>query len=216
MPEAILPDKILLKLVTQARLKTVDLILEEVSGWILAKQYEEDVLKVLEPIDKGWIEKAEQRKEENRAKQAKQSAENKIRCEETACAARRQASDERKAAEQASVLQSHQLSSIAPMLQPLQSYTPGTAPLEYLSHYPYPYYSYYPYAYSHHQTMLNQSASSSQPAPYTVYPCPTLILILTTCTLLVYSHIHHCNNITVLLLLSSYNNQVCCVLSGSQ
>ena len=65
MPEAILPDKILSKLATHARLKTRDLIKEAVPGWILADMYAEDVLKVLEPIDKGWIEDAEQRKEEN-------------------------------------------------------------------------------------------------------------------------------------------------------
>lgn len=74
MPEAILPDKILSKLAMQARLKTLDLIMEEVPGWILAKRYGEDILKVLEPIDKGWVEEAEQRKQENRAKRAKQSA----------------------------------------------------------------------------------------------------------------------------------------------
>ena len=82
LPEAILPDKILSKLVTQAQIKTLDLIKEEIPGWILAKQYGEDVLKVLEPIDNGWIEETEQRKEENRAKQAKQSAKNKICREE--------------------------------------------------------------------------------------------------------------------------------------
>ena len=69
-------------------------------GLILADQYGEDIIKVLEPIDKGWIEENEQRKEENRAKRAKQTAENKIRREENARAARRQASDERRAASQ--------------------------------------------------------------------------------------------------------------------
>jgi hypothetical protein len=70
MPEAILPDRVLSKLATQAQLKTLDLIMKEVPGWILAKQYGEDVLKVLEPIDRGWIEEAEQRKEENKAERA--------------------------------------------------------------------------------------------------------------------------------------------------
>lgn len=94
MPEAILPNKILSKLATQAQLKTLNLIMEELPGWILAKRYGEDVLKVLEPIDKGWIEEAEQRKEENKAKRAKQSAEHKIHREEKARAARHRASDE--------------------------------------------------------------------------------------------------------------------------
>ena len=128
MPEAILPDKVLSKLAAQARLKTVNLIVEEVPGWILVKRYGKDVLKVLEPIDKGWVEEAEQRKEEKKVKRAKQSAENKIRREEDARAARRWASDQRKleAAEKASASQPLQSSSIpimpantAPMSQPL-------------------------------------------------------------------------------------------------
>lgn len=178
MPEAILPDKILSKLATQARLKTLDLIMEEVPGWILANRYGEDVLKVLEPIDRGWIEEAEQKREENKVKRAKQSAENKIRREENARAARRRASDERKAAEQASGSQPVQSSSthvmpIAPISQPLRSYTPGAAPLAYPSYYPYPYYSVYPYPHSHPQTVLNQGASSSQSASYIpTYPYP--------------------------------------------
>jgi hypothetical protein len=157
--------------------------MEEVPGWILAKWYREDVLKVLEPIDKGWVEEAEQRKEENRAKRAKQSAENKICREENVHAAWRQASDERKAAEQVSAAQAVQSSStpimtIAPMSQPLPSYAPGGTPLAYPSYYPHPYYSVYPYpyAYSHSQTVLNQGASSSQSASYipgpSTYPYP--------------------------------------------
>jgi len=71
----------------------LDLIMEKVSGWILVKWYGEDVLKVLEAIDKGWVKEAEQRKEENRAKQAKQSAENKIHHKENAHVAQHQASD---------------------------------------------------------------------------------------------------------------------------
>ena len=181
MPEAILPDKVLSKLAMLARLKTVDLIREEVPGWILAKRYGQDVLKVLEPIDKGWIEEAEQRKEENRVKRAKQSAENKTRHEENARAARRRASDERKAAEQVSVLQPLQSSStpsmtLAPMSQPLRPYTPAAAPLSYPSYYPYSYYNVYPYAYPHSQTVLNQGGSSSQSASYipvpNTYPYP--------------------------------------------
>jgi hypothetical protein len=39
MPEAILPDKVLSKLAMQARLKTVDLIMEEIPSWILVKRY---------------------------------------------------------------------------------------------------------------------------------------------------------------------------------
>ena len=150
----------------QAQIKTLDLIKEEIPGWILAKQYGEDVLKVLEPIDKGWIEETKQRKEENRAKRAKQSAENKIRCEENACAARCQASDKQKATEQ--VFAS----------QPLQPYTPHVAlsGLAYPAYYPYPYYSIYPYAYSHSQTVLSHGASSLQSASYiptpNTYPYP--------------------------------------------
>jgi hypothetical protein len=131
MPEAILPDRVLSKLATHARLKTRNLIKEEIPGWILADQYGEDIIKVLEPIDRGWIEENEQRKEENRAKRAKQTTENKIRREENARAARRQASDERRAASQH--LQS---SAISPTSQPLHSYTPGAAPLAYPSYYP--------------------------------------------------------------------------------
>ncbi len=46
----------------------LDLIMEKVLGWILVKRYREDVLKVLKPIDKGWVKEAKQRKEENRVK----------------------------------------------------------------------------------------------------------------------------------------------------
>ena len=183
MPEAILPDKVLSKLATQARLKTLDLIKEEIPGWILAKRYGEDVLKILEPIDKGWAEETEQRKEENRAKRAKQSAENKLHREENARSVRRRVSDERKAAEQASASQPLQPMStpIIPMSQPLQSYTPDATPLALPPYYPYPYYSvYYPYAYSHSQTVLNHDASSSQSPsyipgthPYYMHPIPS-------------------------------------------
>lgn len=175
MPEAILPDKMLSKLATHARLKTLDLIKAEAPGWILAERYGEDVLKVLEPIDKVWIEEAKQRKEENRAKRAKQSAENKIRREETARAARLRASDERKAAKKGSASQSFQSSSttVAPMSQPLQLCTPDAAPLAYPSYYPHSYYIVHPYyAYSFYhpsrqsQSVLEQGASSSQSTSY--------------------------------------------------
>jgi hypothetical protein len=175
LPEAILPNKILSKLATHARLKTRDLIKEELPGWILADRYGEDVLGVLEPIDKAWAEESEQRKEENRTKRVKRTAENKILREENARVARRRASDERAAAVQASASQSLQSSS-APVMafaatsQPLQLNTPGAAPTAYPSYYPHPYYNPYHYAYSHPQTALNQGISSSQSAPYIPRP----------------------------------------------
>ena len=47
------------KLALQARIKTPDLVKEEILGWVLENQYAEAVLKILEPIDTGWVEKAE-------------------------------------------------------------------------------------------------------------------------------------------------------------
>ena len=176
IPEVILPDKMLSKLAMQARLKTRDLIKEALPGWALADRYREDALKVLEPIDKGWVKEAEQKKEENRAKWAKQSAKNKARHEENARVAWRQASDEKKAAEQAFASQPLQLPSIVPMPHPFQPYTwdAVSQALTYPSHYPYLHYNIqiHPYcAYS--QTMLNQGVSSSQSPSYIPgYPYP--------------------------------------------
>jgi len=186
MPEVILPDKVLSKLASHARLKTLELIKEEIPGWFLADEYGGAVIKVLEPIDKGWVEENEQRREENRAKRAKRSAENKIRRDENARVARRRASDERKTAQQASVSQPPQsyiipnmsVAQQASVSQPLQSYAPHANPLTYPPYYPYPYYNYYPYAYYHPHTMINLGASSSQPAPsihnaYSYYSQPS-------------------------------------------
>ena len=88
-PDVILPDKVLSKLASQARIKTPDLVKEEIPGWVLANRYAEAVLKILEPIDTGWVEKAERDREEKRAKRAKQSAENKVRWDENTLAVRR-------------------------------------------------------------------------------------------------------------------------------
>ena len=131
MPKAILPDRELSKLATHAWLKICNLIKKEILGWILADQYGEDIIKVLEPIDKGWIKENEQRKEENRAKWAKQTAKNKICCEENAHAVWHQASDEWRA-----TLQHLQSLAISPTFQPLHSYTLGAASLTYPSYYP--------------------------------------------------------------------------------
>jgi len=161
----------------------LDLIKVEVPGWVLAKRYGEDVLKVLEPIDKGWAKEADQRKAENRAKRAKQSAENKLRREDNACAAHRRASDKRKAAEQASALQPPQLSSVLIMTSALMSqlsqlYVPNAA---YPSYYPYAHYGVHPYyPHSHSSTVLGPGAGLSQSPsyipgtyPYYMHPLPS-------------------------------------------
>ncbi len=178
MPEAIFPDKILTKLATHARLNKLDLIKEEFPDWFFVDEYGEEVLKVLEHIDKGWVEATEQKREENKAKRAKVSAEKKIQREENARAARRRASDERKAAQQASASQpicSYSMNTGQQALasQPLQSHTPPTIHSQFHpSYYQYPYYHYYPSAYPHSQTTLDQGTSSARPVPYipNMYP----------------------------------------------
>jgi len=162
MPDVILPDKVLSKLASQARIKTPDLVKEEIPGWVLANRYAEAVLRILEPIDAGWMEKAEREREEKRAKRAKQSAENKVRRDENTLAVRHRASDARKAAQHVSASQPPQLYS-APVMnigqpesesQPLQPYTSHAHLPSYPSYYPYPHYGYYPHAYSHHKKGL--------------------------------------------------------------
>ena len=188
-PDVVLPDKVLLKLASQAQFKTPELIRDEIPGWILANCYGEAVLKVLEPIDKGWAEDIEQKREAKRVKRAQQSVDNKIRREENARAVRRRASDEQKTVQQVSASQPPQsysgsVGQQALVSQPLQSYSASVtntgqqAPvfsyaahpplLPYPSYYPRPFHGYYPHAYPHPQAVLNQSASSSssQPTPY--------------------------------------------------
>jgi hypothetical protein len=81
-PEVLLPDTVLTKLASRARIKMIADIKKEIPEWGWVSQYGETLLKLLEPIDSAWHEDNERKKEEKKSKQAKQSAERKAQREE--------------------------------------------------------------------------------------------------------------------------------------
>ena len=81
-PEVLLPDAILKKLASRARIKTISDIKDEVPEWLWVDEYGDAVLKLLEPIDSEWYEENEKKKEAKKAKKAKTTADNKVKREE--------------------------------------------------------------------------------------------------------------------------------------
>ena len=67
-PNFLLPDTILTKIATRARIQMLCELKEELPEWIWADEYGKSVLKLLEPIDRLWHEENEQKKVENKAK----------------------------------------------------------------------------------------------------------------------------------------------------
>jgi superfamily II DNA/RNA helicase len=82
--EAILPDMILTKLATHARLQTLQDIKNDTPDWVWMDEYGDEVLQLLAPIDKAYHEENEKQKTEARAKKAKVTVEKRIACETTA------------------------------------------------------------------------------------------------------------------------------------
>jgi hypothetical protein len=80
-PEVLLPDTVLTKLASRARIKTISDIKNEVPEWPWADEYGDIVLKLLEAIDSAWHEENERKKVEKKAKRAKISAGNKVKRE---------------------------------------------------------------------------------------------------------------------------------------
>jgi hypothetical protein len=97
-PSALLPDAVLTKLATQARLKTLADIQERIPEWGWADEYGEEILKLLEPIDNAWHEENERKKAENKVKRAQLSEENRIKRNEERLLQARQATVQRRAA----------------------------------------------------------------------------------------------------------------------
>ena len=67
-PNVLLPDTILTKIATHARIQMLNNIKKEIPEWIWADEYGETILKLLEPIDRSWHEENERKKAENKAK----------------------------------------------------------------------------------------------------------------------------------------------------
>ena len=80
-PEVLLPDAVLKKLASRARIKTVSDIKDEVPEWLWVDEYGDLVLKLLEPIDSEWYEENEKKKEDKKAKKAKITADKKVKRE---------------------------------------------------------------------------------------------------------------------------------------
>jgi hypothetical protein len=97
-PEVLLPDTVLTKLASRARIKTVSDIKNEVPEWLWADEHGDAILKLLEPIDLAWHEEGERKKVEKKAKRAKISAERKVKWEEDRLAKAQKATAQRKAA----------------------------------------------------------------------------------------------------------------------
>jgi hypothetical protein len=95
--KVLMPDTVLTKLATRARLKTLSDIKNEIPEWQWADEYGEEVLTLLAPIDVAWHEENEQMKAENKAKRARVSAENKAKRYEIQLAQSRQATAKRRA-----------------------------------------------------------------------------------------------------------------------
>ena len=84
-----MPDTVLTRLATRARLKSVEDIKEDMSDWLWADEYAEEVLQILTPIDRAWHEENERQKAEKRAKKAKHTSERqKVQYEEGLAKAR--------------------------------------------------------------------------------------------------------------------------------
>ena len=98
-PEILLPDTVLTKLASRARIRTVSDIKNEVPEWLWADEYGETVLKLLEPIDSAWQDENERKKEESKAKRAKASADKKVKREEDRLVKARQVTVQRRASQ---------------------------------------------------------------------------------------------------------------------
>ena len=98
-PEVLLPDTVLTKLASRAKIKTVLDIRNEIPEWLWADEYGDIVLRLLEPIDMAWHEETERKKEENKAKRAKVTADKKVKREEDRLAKARQATVQRRASQ---------------------------------------------------------------------------------------------------------------------
>jgi hypothetical protein len=96
-PSVLLPDTILTKIATRARIQTLGDINKQIPEWIWADEYGDAVLELLEPIDRSWHEENEQKKAENKAKRAKVSAEKKAIRDEERLAKAREATAQRQA-----------------------------------------------------------------------------------------------------------------------
>jgi hypothetical protein len=99
----LLPDTVLTKLASRARIKTVADIKNEVPEWLWADEYGDAILQLLEPIDLAWHEESERTKAEKKAKRAKISAERKVKRDEDRLAKARQATAQRRTALSAQV-----------------------------------------------------------------------------------------------------------------
>jgi superfamily II DNA/RNA helicase len=75
-PESIIPDAVLTKIASRARLKTFADIKEELLDWIWVDEYGNEALQVLVPIDAAWNEENEREKAERKAKKARVTKEN--------------------------------------------------------------------------------------------------------------------------------------------
>jgi hypothetical protein len=98
-PEVLLPDTVLTKLASRAKIKTVSDIKNEIPEWLWEDEYGDILLKLLEPIDLAWHEEAERKREENKVKRAKVSADKKVKREEDRLANARQATVQRRASQ---------------------------------------------------------------------------------------------------------------------
>jgi hypothetical protein len=98
-PEILLPDTVLTKLASRAKIKTVSDIQREIPEWLWTDEYGDIILRLLEPIDLAWHEETERKKEENKAKRAKVTADKKVKREEDRLAKARQATVQRRASQ---------------------------------------------------------------------------------------------------------------------
>jgi ribosomal protein L27 len=98
-PEILLPDTVLTKLASRARIKSVSDIKKEVPEWLWADEYGATILRLLEPIDSAWHDENERKKEENKAKRAKASADKKVKREEDRLVKARQVTVQRRASQ---------------------------------------------------------------------------------------------------------------------
>ena len=124
-PEVLLPDAVLKKLASRARIKTVLDIKDEVPEWLWVDEYGDLVLKLLEPIDSEWYEENEKKKEDKKAKKAKTTADKKVKREGNRLEKSRQATVERTQRRASLTTQTTQAYS-GPSTQAYAAYHPST------------------------------------------------------------------------------------------
>lgn len=171
-PEVLLPDAVLKKLASRARIRTVSDIKDEVPEWLWVDEYGDVVLKLLEPIDSEWYKENEKQKEDKKAKRAKTTADKKVKREEDRLEKSRQATLERRASLTTQTTQTTQAYP-GPSTQAYAAYHPNTH--AYAAYHPstHAYAAYHPNTQTYYPSTQTYAAYSPSTHAYAAYHMPS-------------------------------------------